>query len=260
MMRVVKLGGRAQADPALPAVIAATWHAAPGTFCIVHGGGDEVSALQRRLGVEPVFVSGRRVTGERDLELLRMALSGLVNKRLVAALVAAGVPAVGISGEDAALIAARPLDAHALGAAGTPQAINVGLLRHLLAARYLPVISPVSARSEEGRAGTERGDCLNVNGDDAAAALAAAVGATELLLVADVPGVMAGGVALEVLDIDRALGMIADGQAGGGMAAKLQSAIDALSRGVARVRIGDLAMLADPIRGTAILIPARSAA
>ncbi len=99
-----------------------------------------------------------------------------------------------------------------------------------------------------------------MNGDDAAAALAAALTATELLLVADRPGVMAGGAALEVLDVDRALAMIADGQAGGGMAAKLQSAIDALSRGVARVRIGDLAMLADPGRGTAIRIPARSAA
>ena len=255
MMRVIKLGGRAQADPALAAAIGHAWRAAPGALCLVHGGGDEVSALQRRLGVQPIFIGGRRVTSEGDLELLRMALSGLVNKRLVAVLVAHGLPAVGISGEDAALITARPLDAGLLGVAGIPERVDVTLVRDLLAAGYLPVVSPVSARAERAQ-----GDCLNVNGDDAAAALAAALAAEELLLVADVPGVLAGGQTIEVLDADRALGMITAGSAGGGMAAKLQSALGALERGVASVRIGDLAMLVDGGRGTLVVSHARSAA
>ncbi|HEU4563787.1 MAG TPA: hypothetical protein VFS05_04020, partial [Gemmatimonadaceae bacterium] len=82
-MRVIKIGGRAQDDPRLAATIAAAWRAAPGSLCIVHGGGDEISALQRSLGIEPVFNGGRRVTQERDVDVVRMALSGTANKRLV---------------------------------------------------------------------------------------------------------------------------------------------------------------------------------
>ena len=94
MMRVVKIGGRAQGDPCLATTLREAWDAEPGELCVVHGGGDEMSAMQRALGREPAFVGGRRVTSEGDLELLRMVLSGVVNKRLVNALVAAGLPAV----------------------------------------------------------------------------------------------------------------------------------------------------------------------
>ena len=103
-MRVLKIGGRAQGDPMLARVIRDAWNAAPGELCIVHGGGDEVSAMQRALGREAAFIGGRRVTSQGDLELLRMVLSGVVNKRLVSSLVAADVPAVGISGEDKRLV------------------------------------------------------------------------------------------------------------------------------------------------------------
>src|SRR5215469_17530226 len=105
-MKVVKVGGRVQADPRLAHGLASLWRAAPSEIVIVHGGGDEVSALQRAAGVEPRFVNGRRVTAPEDIDRLRMALSGLANKRLVAALVAAGADALGLSGEDAALISA----------------------------------------------------------------------------------------------------------------------------------------------------------
>src|ERR1700681_1907512 len=100
-MRVAKIGGRAQGDPDLAPILREAWEASPGKLCIVHGGGDEVSAMQRALGREAVFVGGRRVTSEEDLELLRMVLSGVVNKRLVNALVTGGLPAGGVSGEDA---------------------------------------------------------------------------------------------------------------------------------------------------------------
>ena len=98
MTRVVKLGGRAQQDPQLPAALALLCREWPGRVCLVHGGGDEVSQLQRRMGMEPRFVGGRRVTSAADLEVVRMVLSGTVNKRLVSALLAHDVDAVGLSG------------------------------------------------------------------------------------------------------------------------------------------------------------------
>jgi acetylglutamate kinase len=126
--------------------------------------------------------------------------------------------------------------------------VNVAFLRHLLSGGYLPVISPVSANGT-----ADSGGALNVNGDDAAAALAVALGATELLLVADVPGVLCDGEVATVLTPDSAAQMLADGTAGGGMRAKLQAAISALDGGVERVRISDLDAISDPDRGTTML-------
>jgi len=119
-MRVVKIGGRAQANPQLATMLRDAWQASPGSLCIVHGGGDDMSAMQRALGREPVFVGGRRVTSEGDLELLRMVLSGVVNKRLVNSFLSAGIPAMGISGEDGRLIGAEIVDVKTLGFAGRP--------------------------------------------------------------------------------------------------------------------------------------------
>ena len=247
-MRVVKIGGRAQADPRLAAALRDAWNAEPGKLCVVHGGGDEVSAMQRVLGREAVFVGGRRVTSEDDLELLRMVLSGVVNKRLVNALVAAGLPAVGLSGEDGGLIGAELIDAASLGFAGRPVAVKADLLRTLLEAGYLPVISPLAHD-----ASSARGGALNVNGDDAAAAIAAALGADELLLIADVEGVRGGdGEIFSSLSIETARDLAANGIAAGGMAAKLESAEFALRAGVGRVKISDLAGLGDDERGTFI--------
>jgi acetylglutamate kinase len=247
-MRVVKIGGRAQADPCIADALCQAWNQSPNRVCVVHGGGDEVSAMQRALGKEAAFVGGRRVTSRGDLELLRMVLSGVVNKRLVNSLVAAGVPAVGLSGEDDALIGAEVIDAVSLGFAGRPTAINVNLLRTLLNAGYMPVISPVGYDATSGKGGT-----LNVNGDDAAAAIAASLEAEELLLIADVEGVRgAQGKLVHLLTIESARELIASGVAAGGMAAKLESAHAALLAGVDRVRICDLAGLVDSERGTFI--------
>ena len=244
-VRVVKIGGRVQSDASLPALVAAAWRARPGALVIVHGGGDEVSRLQRLTGSEPVFVGGRRVTGEADLETLRMALSGSANKRLVSALVALGVPAVGISGEDGGLLEAVP-DDPALGLAGRPSAVHPALLELLLGAGWLPVVSP-GGRNAAG------GGANNVNGDDAAAAIAAALGAVELLLAADVPGVLVSGAVVPRLTTTDASVLVRQGAAGGGMAAKLEAAAGALAAGVARVRISDAAAIADASRGTAIV-------
>ena len=250
MRQVIKLGGRVQQSGAVHEAIARAWRAAPGSLCIVHGGGDEVSRLQRAFGIEPKFVGGRRVTSPDELDLVRMALSGSANKRLVAALQAAGAPAAGLSGEDGRLLVARQAAGGELGRVGEPVVINRAVLTALYDGGFLPVISPLGC-AEDGSG------ALNVNGDDAAAAIAAELGADELLLLADVDGVMADGAVIPMLDADGAATLIAAGTAAGGMAAKLDAALRALEAGVPRVRIGGVGALADSSSGTA-LMPARS--
>jgi acetylglutamate kinase len=239
----VKIGGRAQNDPALPRLLALVVRTGD-ELVVVHGGGDEVTALQRRLGSEPTFIGGRRVTTDEDMEVVRMVLSGAVNKRLVRQLLHEGIAAVGISGEDGGLLPARLLDDGALGAVGEPLNADPRPVEALLSAGFVPVVSPLGRHAETGQG-------LNINGDDAAAAIAGALGADELLLLADVPGVMnAAGSLVPAIPADAVDGMIASGVARGGMSAKLQAARRALAAGVAAVRISDVNALLDPDAGT----------
>lgn len=247
MRRVVKIGGRAQGDPALPQLLARAAQAGD-ELVVVHGGGDEVSALQRRLGSEPTFVGGRRVTTDDDMEIVRMVLSGAVNKRLVRQLLDAGLAAVGISGEDGGLLPALLMDNGALGAVGEPMIANARPVEALLTAGFVPVISPLGRHAQTGQG-------LNVNGDDAAAAIAGALRADELLLLADVPGVLdASGAVMPAIAADTVDDLIASGIARGGMSAKLQAARRALAAGVSTVRISDTTALVDPSAGTRLTI------
>jgi acetylglutamate kinase len=214
---------------------------------VVHGGGDEVSMLQSTLGGSTKFVDGRRVTMEKDIDIVRMALSGSANKRLVSALVDNGVNAVGLSGEDASLIAATPMDPEQLGFVGAPSRVNAHFLRLLLDNGYVPVLSPVS-RDATGTMGS----ALNVNGDDAAAAIAVALSASELLLVAEVEGVMSDGMVVASMTGADARRLIANGTAKGGMQAKLEAGMIALAGGVQRVRISDIRAIDDLSRGTTL--------
>lgn len=248
--RVFKFGGRAQGAAALPELITAAAQRA--RVVVVHGGGDEVSAMQRRLGMEPQFVGGRRVTSEADLEVVRMLLSGSVNKRLVAQLATAGARAVGISGEDGGLLSARVTDA-TFGRVGRDVRANPALLEDLLASGWLPVVSPL-ARDRDSREGLG----LNVNGDDAATAIAVALRADELCFVADVDGVLEAGQRIPRLDPAGIQDLAARGVAQGGMLAKLEAAVAALEAGVGAIRIGTLELLQDPQAGTTI-VPAVSA-
>jgi acetylglutamate kinase len=245
--RVLKVGGRPQADPMFVSLVAETWDALSSAMVLVHGGGNEVSALQTAMGVQAQFVDGRRVTTAQDLEFVRMVLSGTANKRLVSALVREGVRAVGISGEDASLIAATPVDAGRLGHVGTPQRVNGSLLLHLVDGGYLPVVSPVSRNIAH-----ELGHALNVNADDAAAAIAVAIEAEELLIVSDVPGVMVDDVPIPTLTFAEAHELVDAGLATGGMRTKLLAAVTAAAGGVQRVRITDLSGIKDRTHGTTI--------
>ena len=245
MTRVLKIGGRAQADTALPNALLEA--ARRDRLVVVHGGGDEVSALQRRLGRTPTFNGGRRVTTVDDLEVVQMALSGSANKRLVAAFVGVGIRAVGISGEDDGFLVAHATARETLGEVGTPARVDASLIELLVNAGYVPVISPLGRDDHSGAT-------LNVNGDDAATAIAIAIGADELVLVADVPGVMADGVVIPELDVERAVALVDNGTARDGMAAKLQAARRAVERGVARVRIGNIEAIRSDAAGTAITL------
>jgi acetylglutamate kinase len=219
---------------------------------LVHGGGKEITGLQRTLGVEPEWRDGLRYTGPEAMRAVSMVLSGVVNKRIVAALQDAGRDALGLSGEDAALLRARVQRGGALGRVGEVVEVRAALLHSLLSLDLVPVVSPVS-RGEDGGA-------LNVNADDAAAAIAGALGAAELLLVSNVPHVMQGVQPIRRLTADDVEPLIEAGVASGGMAPKLRAAVRALEAGAGAVRIGDLAMFRDPLAGTRIEAPGRGAA
>jgi acetylglutamate kinase len=241
---VLKIGGNEIDDPSWLERLAAAAAGHAGRLVLVHGGGKEVTELQRALGAEPEWREGLRVTTPEALRAVSMVLSGLVNKRLVSLFVGAGTRAVGVSGEDAGMFRAEPKQGGKLGRTGEIRDVDVSLLETLLASGALPVVSPVS-RGPDGGA-------LNVNADDAATALAVAIGAERLLFVSNIPGVLAEGDTLSEVSAAGVEELIANGTASGGMAPKLRAAAHAAANGVRDVRIGNLQMLAGDGAGTRI--------
>jgi acetylglutamate kinase len=240
---VVKVGGNEVDDGAWLQRMGYALKRGAGPIVLVHGGGKEVTELQRALGLEPEWRDGLRVTSPASLRAVSMVLSGIVNKRLVSALIGAGVDAVGVSGEDGGLLRAAVALGGAMGRVGEVETVRVELLHSLLARGIAPVVSPVSRGPDGGP--------LNVNADDAAAAVATAIGARELLFISNVPGVLADGdVVRQVAGSDEAEALILNGTAAGGMAPKLRAAARAAEAGVERVRIGGLQMLEDATAGT----------
>ena len=201
---------------------------------IVHGGGKEIALWQERLGLVPRFVEGLRVTDAESLQVAEMVLSGLVNKRLVARLVAGGVPAVGLSGVDGGLIRVERMrhSAGDLGLVGRVVKVDTAYLEILLARAILPVISPISLGLD--------GQTYNVNADHAAWAIARAIPVEDLVFVSDVPGVLVEGETLPHLDSERMERLIENNVITGGMVPKVRSALGALTEGVPTVRITNL--------------------
>lgn len=152
---------------------------------LVHGGGPEIDALLGALGLESRFVNGLRYTDERTMEAVQMALSGKVNKDLVAKIIRSGGNAAGISGIDGALLVAERKTGVDLGFVGGILSVNTALLDSLLDAGIIPVISPVALNRDAAAPAA-----LNVNADTAAAHIAAALSARELILMTDVPGIL----------------------------------------------------------------------
>jgi len=240
--RVVKGGGRVVGDDAWLSRFAALVARAGDGLVVVHGGGLDVDELCDRLGVPVVRQNGLRVTTPEALDVATLVLSGRLNKRLVRALVSAGVDAIGISGEDGGLLVAEIAAGGALGRVGDRVEVRTELLRCLLGLGLVPVVSPIS-RGVDGGA-------LNVNADDAATAIAVALDAAELLYVTDVPGVHDGQTTRAELDAAEAETLLETGIARDGMAVKVRAALRALRAGVSAARIGPVESLLDPEAGT----------
>ncbi len=199
---------------------------------VVHGGGKELTMLLKAMQVESRFVDGLRVTDMRTRDAALMALSGLANKRLVAALLAAGVDALGISGVDAGLVRVEKLN-DALQYVGKPVRVRAELLKGWIDAGMVPVIAPMSLGMD--------GEIYNVNADHIAGAVAAAMDASILTFVTNVPAVLdRNGVPIRQLTASAAETLIAQGVILGGMIPKVRTALEGLDGNVSMVRITNL--------------------
>ncbi len=225
---VVKFGGNAMGDEAAMAEFArdvVLMRQVGVNPVVVHGGGPMINDLLARLGIRSEFVRGKRVTDKATVEVVEMVLTGLVNKRIVQAIMDEGGRAVGLSGKDDDLMVCEA-DNPELGFVGRPVEMNVQVLRDLFAAGIIPVVAPVAT-------GMNANETFNVNGDTAAGALAAALKADRLLLLTDVSGVKnKDGEVVTQLSPEEVRAMIADGTISGGMIPKVETALAAVEDGV----------------------------
>ncbi|WP_126978216.1 acetylglutamate kinase [Frigidibacter oleivorans] len=232
---VVKFGGNAMGDDAAMAEFArdiVLMQQVGLNPVVVHGGGPMINDLLGKLGIESRFVRGKRVTDKATVEVVEMVLAGLVNKRIVQAIMDEGGRAVGISGKDDDLMVCEADDPE-LGFVGRPIEMNVQVLRDLYGAGIIPVVAPVAT-------GMADNETFNVNGDTAAGAIAGALQADRLLLLTDVAGVKnKAGEVLTQLTPEDVRALIADGTIAGGMIPKTETALKALEEGVRAVTIVD---------------------
>lgn len=203
---------------------------------IVHGGGKEISTWVKKIGKEPEFINGLRVTDQETMEIAEMVLSK-VNKGLVQMMQKLGLNAVGISGKDANLMKVKKKfpGGKDIGFVGEVTDVNTDLLNTLIENDFIPVIAPIGS--------SEEFDSYNINADDAACAIAKAIGAEKLVFLTDIEGVFIDPTDKDTLisemTIAQAKDMIDKGVVGGGMLPKLSNCIDAIEEGVSRVHVLD---------------------
>src|ERR1041385_551111 len=203
-MRVLKIGGNQLDDPAFIAGAAQLVAKMDELPVIVHGGGKGIKALQEKLGIVPQYVDGLRVTDAATLEIVMMVLCGQANLNIVSALVRAGVEAQGFNGADRGLLRGKAVvrPNGSLGRVGEVSAVRSDIIREALAAKIVPVIAPVLLG--------EDGGFFNANADKAAGAVAAAIGAKQVVFLTDVPGVMYDGSRLDTITQPQIQGLIRD--------------------------------------------------
>ena len=203
---------------------------------IVHGGGKEISKWVGKVGMEPKFINGLRVTDADTMEIAEMVL-GRVNKSLVQLVEELGVRAIGISGKDGALLKVdkKYSDGQDIGYVGEIKEVNGQILFDLLEKDFLPIVCPVGLDDDY--------NTYNINADDAACAIARAVKAEKLAFLTDIEGVYKDpkdpDTLISELRVDEAQELMKEGYIGGGMLPKLQNCIDAIENGVSRVHILD---------------------
>lgn len=203
---------------------------------IVHGGGKSITDLGARLGLAEQRIEGLRVTDDASLDVAEMVLSGLINKRVVRTLVSAGIRAAGISGVDDGTIYVEKMwhPMGDLGRVGEIQDVDDHLLRTLIDAGIVPVVSPISVGAHDALS-------YNVNADHAATAIAAKLGAIKLVFISNVPGILVAGRIARAVTSRQAEDWIDEGIITGGMIPKVRSAIEAVRNGVAQAVITNLA-------------------
>ncbi len=238
---VIKYGGNAMVDEELKRSFAADvalLHFVGLRPVVVHGGGPQISRLAEDLGVTSTFVGGLRVTDAAMMDVVRMSLLGQVNPEVVGLVEAAGAPAIGVSGTDASLLVCRPAVGPAgedLGLVGEVERVNTGFLTDLLDDGLLPVIATVGRDAD--------GNDRNVNADLAAGVIAAALGATKLVYLTDVPGLYLDfgreDSLISEVSTDRLEEMIAADALHEGMRPKVRSIVQAIRDGVPQAHILD---------------------
>ncbi|MDT0575406.1 acetylglutamate kinase [Croceicoccus sp. F390] len=236
---VIKYGGHAMGDPEAARDFAedvVLLGAVGINVVVVHGGGPQIGAMLKKLGVESSFVDGLRVTDRQTAQIAEMVLSGAINKELVGWIHGAGGRAIGISGKDGGLVTARKItrtrkntdsaieQSVDLGFVGEPEAIDTRIISTVVDAGLIPVIAPIGA--------DRTGQTYNINADTMAGAVAAAMGAARLFLLTDVAGVLdAGGSLLTDLTPGDIARLEEDGTISGGMIPKLQTCVQAVEAG-----------------------------
>jgi acetylglutamate kinase len=234
---VIKYGGNAMEDPDLAELFAqdvVLMRLVGMNPVVVHGGGPQISDLMRRLGKEPEFVDGLRVTDAETVDIVRMALVGKVNREIVASVNRHGSYAVGLSGEDAGLINVAARD-EKLGFVGDIRRIDPSILERLLREELIPVVATVGV--------DDAGQAYNVNADTVAGAIAESLRAEKLVYLTNVAGLY-GDLADEAslisrIDVDRLAALADDGVLSEGMIPKVRSCVEAVKSGVSRAHILD---------------------
>jgi acetylglutamate kinase len=235
---VVKYGGAAMKDSSLKdkvirdVVFLACVGLRP---VVVHGGGPEINSWLGKLGIEPQFKNGLRVTDAATMDVVEMVLVGRVNKELVSLINRAGGKAVGLCGKDGNLIKARPEGREGIGFVGEVNSVDINLLESLVSSGYIPVVSSVAA--------DETGQAYNINADTVAGELAAALGAEKLILLTDTVGILKDykdpSTLIARVDIQEARQLIERGVVGGGMIPKVTCCVRSLAQGVRAAHIID---------------------
>jgi acetylglutamate kinase len=234
---VIKYGGHAMEDPGLADLFAqdvVLMRLVGMNPVVVHGGGPQISDLMRRLGKEPEFVDGLRVTDAETVDIVRMALVGKVNREIVASVNRHGSYAVGLSGEDAGLITVGQRD-DKLGYVGDIRRIDPSILERLIREELIPVVATVGV--------DDAGQAYNVNADTVAGAIAESLQAEKLVYLTNVSGLY-GDLADESslisrIEVDRLAALVDDGVLSEGMIPKARSCVEAVKSGVTRAHILD---------------------
>jgi len=235
---VIKYGGAAQTSPELQAAVMgdiALLHYVGIRPVVVHGGGPEISKMCEKMGIEPRFIDGMRVTDEETMRVTEMVL-GQIGKNIAAQLCDKGAPAVGLSGKDGGLLRALKFEGeHDWGLVGEVESVDRAVIETLQNGGFVPVVTPVA----QGK----NGETFNVNADLAAAAIAREVKASKLLLLTDVAGVYRDfsdkTSLIAQMTRDEAKDLIASGAISTGMIPKITCCLDAVEGGVERAHIVD---------------------